>query len=181
VPVQFFTRENFVIAGLMAIGEATTDAQGIAEFQYIPRRAELTELVARYGATEASATTIVTETDEPFYRVEAGIRLPSAGPEVFIGPPSATQPTEGQAPTSALRLPGGLLSWLLLFVAGLVLIWGTYFVVMRQVLQIPLDRGVREPGLRLGPRMALVIITLMGILMVLMIITGPYSQFHLSP
>ncbi len=58
--------------------------------------------------------------------VEAGIRLPSGGPKVFIGPHSATEPT-----TSALRLPGVLFSWLWLFVIVLALIWGTYFTVMR--------------------------------------------------
>lgn len=181
VPVQFFTRENFVTTGLMAIGEATTDTQGVAEFEYIPRRAELTELVARYGAAEASTTAIVTEADKPFYHVNTGIELPTLGPKVFIGPPTATEPTEGQAPTSALRLPGGLLSWLLLLVGGLVLIWATYFKVMYQVLRIPVQPHTKGLNLRLVPLISLAVVFALGTLIVLMVITGPYTHFHMTP
>lgn len=180
VPVRFFTKENFSVTALMAIGDATTDGQGVAVFEYVPRRAGSTELVARYGAIEASAIALVTEADKPFYRVEVGIRLPAAGPKVFIGPRTATEPTEGQAPTTALWLPGGLLSWLWLFVIALVLIWGTYFSVMRQVLRIP-PRAAGGLNLRLVPQISLAIVALLGILMALMVITGPYSQFHLPP
>jgi len=181
VPVRFYSRENFVTTGLMAIGDATTDDQGVAGFEYIPRRAERTELVARYGTTEASATIIVTEADKPFYHVNVGIRLPALEPEVFIGPPSASEPTEGQAPTSALRLPGGLLSWLLLFVGALALIWGTYFKVMYHVLRIPAQPLTGGPNLRLVPLVGLAIVVALGILMVIMVITGPYSHFHVTP
>lgn len=181
VTVAFFTSENFFTTGLMSIGDATTDDQGVAIFTFVPRRAGSTRLVARYGGSEASATALVTETDKVLYRTEAGIRLPTAGPEILIGPRTATEPTEGQAPTSALRLPGGLLSWLWLFVMALALIWGTYFRVMYQVLRIPAYRRSGGLNLRLVPQIGLLIIALIGILMVLMVITGPYSHFHLSP
>jgi len=179
--VHFSTREHFFATNLMAIGEATTDEQGIARFEYIPQRAESTELVASYGDVQSSTTAIVTETDKRFYQAEAGLRLPSAGPRVFIGPRTATEPTIGQAPSSALRLPGGLFSWLWLLVMVLLLIWGVYFRVMYHVLHIPNPLGIEGQNLRLVPRISLVIIVVLGILMVLMIITGPYSHFHLEP
>lgn len=179
--VFFSTRENFFATGLMKIGQAATDDQGIARFEYIPQRAESTELVASYGDVQSSTTAIVTETDKQFYQTEAGLRLPSAGPRVFIGPLTATEPTVGQAPSSALRLPGGLFSWLWLLVMALLLIWSVYFRVMSQVLHIPASTGTEGQNLRLVPRISLIIIVVLGILMVLMIITGPYSHFHLQP
>jgi mono/diheme cytochrome c family protein len=179
--VFFSTRENFFATGLMVIGQATTDDRGIARFEYIPQRAESTELIASYGDVQSSTTAIVTETDMQFYQSEAGLRLPSAGPKVFIGPQTATEPTVGQAPSSAVRLPGGLFSWLWLLVFALLLIWSVYFRVMYQVLHIPASPGIEGQNLRLVPRISLIIIVVLCLLMVLMIITGPYSHFHLQP
>jgi hypothetical protein len=166
----------------MLIGQETTDDQGIARFEYIPRRAESTELVASYGDKQASAFTIVTEVDKIFYQTEAGIRLPSAGPRVFIGPASATESPVGHAPTSALRLPGGLFSWLWLLAFALVLIYSVYFRVMYQVLRIPPSQvGIEGQNVRLVPRISLILIIALAVLTILMIITGPYSYFHLQP
>jgi hypothetical protein len=111
-----------------------------------------------------------------------GIKLPAFGPEIFIGPSSAHElDAQGEAPTSALRLPGGMLSWLLLLVLGVILIWGAYFGVMYQVFRISVVAAVRDTNIRLVPLISLAAITVLGILLVLKLITGPYSHFHLLP
>jgi len=179
--VTFATREDFFATALMTVGDALTDDQGIATFTYVPRRAGTTELVASYGPLQASTGTIVTEADVEFYQAEAGIRLPSGGPPVFIGPGSATESPVGHAPTSALRLPGGLFSWLWLFVLGLVLIYSVYFRVMYQVLRIPAAGRAVAHSPRLVPQAGLFLIVAMALLTILMILTGPYSHFHLVP
>ncbi len=180
-PVTFSTREDFFAKALMIVGQATTDNQGVAMFTYVPRRPGVTMLVASYGTLQASATTIVTETDVEFYQASAGIRLPSAGPPVFAGPDSATHYEVGHAPTPALRLPGGLFSWLWLFVFAVVLIYATYFRVMLQVLRIPVAGRTGSDEAKLVPRFALFLVFALALFVTLMIITGPYSHFHLAP
>ncbi len=68
-----------------------------------------------------------------------------------------------------------------LFVIALALVWGTYFSVMYQVFRITAPRSLEEQSLRLVPRLSLIVVVLLGILMVLMVITGPYSHFHVPP
>jgi hypothetical protein len=178
--VKFLTRADFFVTGLMEIEEALTTDEGIAVFEYTPKQTGDIEVVARYKTIEATATLTVAEADETIYQPEAGIHLPSPGEEVFIGPESARELGEmGKAPMSALRLPGGILSWLLI-VAGIVaLIWVTYFRAMYQVLRIPIVREIRGANTRLIPLAGLAIIVALGILLVLMLLTGPYSHFHL--
>lgn len=104
--VQFFTRERFVTTALMLIGDAITDAQGVAVFQYFPRRAEATEIVVRYGASEASTRSLVTEADQPFYHTEVGIRLPSWAegvPRAALGHRAARGSCPHQRPVPAGR------------------------------------------------------------------------------
>ncbi len=183
--VKFFIRVDFFSNGLMEIGETVTNDQGAAKFEYTPRQTGDTQIIARYGDDGLSTietTTIVnlTESDEPFYQAEAGIRLPAPGTEVLIGPESALELGEGgKAPASAFRLPGGILSWLLLLVVTVMLIWFTYFRVMYQALRIPIVSEIRDIDTRLVPLVGLAIVVVLSILLVLMLITGPYSHFHL--
>ncbi len=178
--VEFFIRVDFFTSGLMEIGEALTNDQGVAVFDYTPRQTGNIEVVARYEATETAATLTVAETDEPFYQPEAGIRLPAPGQEVFIGPQSVLELGEGgRAPTSAFRLPGGILSWLLVVVIAVMMIWFTYFRVMYQLFRIPLVKEIGDTDTRLIPLIGMAVVVALGMLLVLMLITGPYSHFHL--
>lgn len=178
--VKFFLTENFFAQGLMEIGEAVTNEQGIATIKYIPRRAGDTSVTARYQAAETATEFRINEAGKTFYKTEVGMRFPSPGPEVFIGPPSAHElDSLGFAPQSALRLPGGLLSWLWLYIGVIILVWATYFVAMYQTLRIALVRADRTGNNSLLPLVALAVILGLGLLMVLMIITGPVSHFHL--
>ncbi len=179
--VQFFIRVDFFTDGLMEIGDALTNDQGVAVFEFIPRQAGDTQIVARYEAIETAAALTLTETDEPFYQSEAGIRLPAPGEPVFIGPASALElGEESRAPTSAFYLPGGILSWLLLVVATVMLIWFTYFRVMYQVFRIPIVGEIGDTNTRAVPLAGLTIVLIFGIVLVLMLVTGPYSHLHLA-
>jgi len=82
---------------------------------------------------------------------------------------------------TALRLPGGTLSWLWLFVAVLMLVWGTYIFVMYQVLRISTVKGISTSNSRVVPLVWIAVLIGLGILMVLMVITGPFSHFNLLP
>lgn len=182
--VEFFLATDFFAKGLMKIGDATTNEQGVATIQYAPRIDGESNLVVRYAGSETVAIFSVTATGEVLYQTEVGIPVPALGPEIFIGPASSREIGEmGSAPTSALRFPAGILSWFLLPVAILILVWGTYGVTMRQVLLIS---TAKEPGMtgktktvRTVPVIWLGVIIALGIMTILMVITGPFSHFHL--
>ncbi|MBM2825593.1 MAG: Cytochrome c protein [Dehalococcoidales bacterium] len=178
--VKFFVRLDFFVSGLMEVGEATTNQQGLATIEYIPRETGAIEVIARYNTTEDTVSLTVPETNQDFYHTEVGIRLPTLGPELFIGPQSAFVLEMGRAPMTALRLPGGLLSWLWLMIGAVMLIWFTYFRVVYQVFRIPVRSDITETNTRLIPLVGLVFVVIVGIILVLMIITGPNSNLNLS-
>jgi hypothetical protein len=164
----------------MEIGQSTTDGNGTASLAYTPRFSGDTQFVARHGASEAVGTIALGDAGQRFYQPEAGIKLPTAGPKIFIGPDSATHiGPMGQAPTSALYLPGGLTSWLLLVVAAIAMVWFSYFRVIRQIAGIPIKGDIRDTDTRLVPRLALVYVVTLGILLALKLVIGPYSHFNL--
>lgn len=178
--VKFFIKVDFFTSGLMEIGEATTNDEGIAVLEYTPQQAGELDIVASYESVETTAMLTVAESAERFYHPEAGIPLPAMGKEVLIGPKSAlTLEGEGNAPITAFRLPGGIFSWLTLFVATVMLIWVTYFRVIYQVLRIPIVNEIRDTDTRIIPLAGLAIVLFLGTLLVLMILTGPYSHFNL--
>ena len=178
--VQFFVRVDFFATDEVAIGEAKTDDEGRAVIEYSPRLSGDLEIVARYETVETVTALYSAATGEPFYETEVGLHLPAPGPEIFIGPPSALSVNEnGNAPTSAFRLPGGVVSWLLILVGSVAAIWATYFYVMYQVFVIPVRREIRDTNTRLIPLMGMAAILGVAVILVTMLLTGPYSQFHL--
>lgn len=178
--VQFFVRVDFFATDDVEIGEAKTDGQGRAVIEYSPRLSGDLEIVARYETVETVTALYAAATGEPFYETEVGLHLPAPGPEIFIGPPSALNLDEyGNAPTSAFRLPGGVVSWLLILVGGVVLIWATYLFVMYQVFVIPVRREIKDTNTRLIPLIGMAAILGVAVILVAMLLTGPYSQFHL--
>ncbi len=183
--VKFFFQMDFFASILMEIGEDVTDEQGEAVLEYTPRQTGDIQVIAHYerdGLSPIEATTMLTlaEADEPFYQVKAGLQSFGAlGEEVFIGPESALELVDGAAPASAFRLPGGILSWLLLLVATVALIWFTYFRVMYQVFSIPIVSEMRDTNTRLVPMIGMTIVVALGFLLLMMLLTGPYSHVHL--
>ncbi len=182
--ITFFIRVDFFASDLIKIGESVTDGEGVAVLVYTPKLTGDVQIIALHqedGQESHETTTIVNlmESAETLYQAEAGIRLPAPGNPVFIGPESALEPREGQAPTSAFYLPGGIVSWLLLPVVTVMLIWFTYFLVMYQVFRIPIVGEIGDTATRLVPIVGLVIVVVLGILLVVMLITGPYSHSHL--
>ncbi len=71
-----------------------------------------------------------------------------------------------------------MVSWVLLLVAAVGLSWGTYLRVMYLVLRIP-SSSAGTAQTRLLPMVGLVGLAAMGILLMLMLLTGPQSNFHL--
>lgn len=181
--VKFLLEEDFFARGLVEIGEATTNAQGMAALDYTPRRPGEPQVVAWFGQLQTQSRITITDSGEVFYHTEAGVKLPSLGPEIFIGPDSAHELGEmGNAPTTALRLPGGALSWLWLFALVLIVVYGAYIVTMYEVLRISTGKGAApKENASLVPRLAILALLGLGVLVVVMVITGPYSHFHLSP
>jgi len=178
--VRFFVAVDFFAAGQMEIGESVTGANGEAVLRYIPRVSGDRQFLVRHGSAEAVAAVNLEDTGALFYQSEAGLKLPSAGPVKFVGPDSATGiDTMGQAPTSAFYLPGGLTSWLLLVVAAIAMVWFSYFRVIRQIAGIPGRQDNRDIDTRLLPRLALAYVVILGILLALKIVIGPYTHFHL--
>ncbi len=177
-PVKFYISADFFASGLMEVGEAVTNDRGVAVLNYTPKLSGDVQVEARYDDIEATTALILIETDKTFYQAEAGIRLPAPGKEVVIGPESAVNPTSG-SPVSALRLPGGILSWLLLFAVTLIVLWFTYFRAVYQVFRIPIRGEIKDTDTRLVPSIGLAIIVALGILLVLILVTGPYSNPHL--
>jgi mono/diheme cytochrome c family protein len=177
IPVRFFIGVDFFTSDLIEVAEAVTNGQGIAVSEYIPRQTGEIQVVARYEAIETTATVSLKEVAEPFYQAEAGLPDASSLPEIFIGPKSAFEPEqEGNAPTSGLRVPGGLPSLLLLaYVFAVILVWSLYFRVWYQMFRIPVVRGTD----RLLPTIGLVTVVALATLLVFILITGPYSHPHL--
>jgi hypothetical protein len=182
--VKYLFAEEFFARGQMVIGEAITNEQGVAAFNYTPTRAGETTLTAQYETIEKGNALSIMDSGEIFYQAETGIKMPSPGPEVFLGPESAHELGQmGEAPNSALRLPGGVLSWLWLFIGVLVLVWGVYFIIMYQVLRISGAGRVSSfdqrgtANTRLLPLLGLIAIFWLGLLMVLMVIDPfPFSR-----
>ncbi|MBI4283665.1 MAG: c-type cytochrome [Chloroflexi bacterium] len=178
--IKFYIMVDFFASGPMEIGEAVTNDQGVAVLEYAPRETGDVAVVARNEGIEATSTLNLSEAARPFYQAEAGLRLPAPGIGLFIGPQAALQVGEmGKAPTSALYLPGGMPSWLLFLVVTIGLIWFTYFRVIYQIFRIPIANEIRDIDTRLVPLIGMTIVVLVGSLLVTMLLTGPYSHFHL--
>ena len=176
--VKFLVKVEFFTSGLMEIGEAATDDQGMAMLEYTPRLIGDIQIIARYEATETTTTLTLTGTfDEHFYYPQVGIQFPAPGEEVFIGPESHLELGEGgEAPPTVLRLPSGILSWLAPLLFTVMTIWIVYFYVIYQVFRIPIVGEIRDTNTRLVALVGMTVVLALGIMLVLMLVTGPYSH-----
>jgi mono/diheme cytochrome c family protein len=179
--ITFFISATFFMEGWMEIGETVTNAEGEYHAELTTRLSGDHELIARYGKVEAVDSFTLAAADHAFYMPEAGLHLPAPGDEVFLGPASAITPSEiGEAPTTGFRLPGGVLSWVLLLVGAVAISWGTYMRVMYQIFRIP-GRGAEGRDARVLPMIGLAALGFIGLVLVAMLVTGPQSNFHLVP
>ncbi len=179
VPVKFFINVDFFTIGLMEIGEVVTNGQGTAVLEYTPRQSGDIEVVARYGAIETATILTLAEGDEHFYHPE--VDLPTFGVGVhFGGSESPFEPgEEGAAPGLSLRIPGGLTAWILTaYVLTVILVWSLYSRVMYQVFRIPIVSEIRDTNTRLVPLIGMAMMGVFVSLLVLMLITGPYTHLH---
>ncbi len=179
--VKFFIRVDFFTSGLIEIGDALTDDQGVAILEYTPRQTGEIEVIARHEAIETTAKVTLAGTfDEHYYHTQVGIQLPTVGEEVSIGPESHLELGEGgEAPPTVFRLPSGVLFWLAPLLWTAMAIWVVYFYVIYQVFRIPIVREIGETDTRRVPLVGLVIVTALGILLLLMLVTSPLSNPHL--
>ena len=180
--VAFFISADFFMEAWMEIGETVTDSAGNYSTELTTRLSGDREIAARYGQVEAVAPLSLAAPDHVFYFPEAGLHLPAPGDEVFLGPASATVPSSiGEAPTTGFRLPGGILSWIFLLVGAVALSWGTYIRVMYHIFRIPDGGSAEARQARLLPMAAIAGLAVLGAVLVLMLVTGPQSNFHLVP
>ncbi len=179
-PIKFFTKASFFSQGLMEIGDAVTNKDGTATLETALRQSGEVQVAARYESVEAVTTLALSGVDKPFYQTSIGIRMPSIGSELIVGPViTEGLGSMGRAPNSILRIPGGTLSWLLLLVLAVLAIWSTYFFVIYQVLHISSYGPTKSSNVRMLPYTLLVAVVVIGVFLALKLLTGPYSQFHL--
>jgi hypothetical protein len=174
--VDFAMKADFLgTSGVLDLGQAKTDNQGIAVLDYTPRISGQTELITSYGDSQTSTPITIANSSSNLYQATSGIHLPTVGSEVFVG--TQTDGNNG-APPIVLRLPGGTSSWLLLFVAVIMLVWSTYFRAFYQVFQVSAASKMGTSA-RVVPMLAMAGIIVVGSLLVLKIITGPFTHIEL--
>ncbi|MBI2868343.1 MAG: c-type cytochrome [Chloroflexi bacterium] len=177
--IRYYLKKEFFATGWLGIGALETDKQGMATLTYTPR--ENGDIQVRVTSGDLQTETAYTlKAAAGTYQAEAGIRLPTLGPELAMGGTrSALDAVDMSAPAGGIRLPGGTLSWLLFFVGTVLLIWGTYFRVIRQVLGIAGEARVEKSAARLIPVGGMIFVFILGIILAFMILNGPYTHLNL--
>lgn len=205
--VQLLEDTQFFTQGQMVLDESTTDSHGVATFAYDPRQPGTVKLTARYTSdgvkpiSEATADINVTKTGN-LYIVQAGIKMPAPGPQLAL-PLSGSQTYQVSVggPGKVLRLPGGSMSWLMLFVLVLGSVWTTYFFVLYQTFRISreppqpdhLGQGLFRTavGIKVGklgrrfdslvPTLAMVAIVMIAVTLITVILSGPSTHLSMLP
>lgn len=192
--VEFFLKLDFFVNGMAQIGEAETDEQGVARVSYGPRQSGDIAVLARHRAGggavfEAAGTIEVTDESGPFYLPSAGLHadLPLPGLVFPAGVIDAPDPL-GTAPRTVLRIPSGMpLLAFAAYLSAVLLVWSFYIRVMYNVWRISGGVQPRSPGsgavsvnVRLLPTFLLGFVTVVITVLVLILITGPYSHPHLG-
>lgn len=178
--VKFYVNEDFFGKGQMLLGDATTGKDGVARLDTTLVTEGEVKLVAEFLTLKAETGLNVAPANHPYYQTEIGLKLPTIGSNVFArGVVSEGLGDVANAPGSTLQMPGGVLSWLLLPIGGVLAIWLTYFLVMREVLHITPRGKTAEHHSRALPYALMVAVAVIGLALAVKIATGPYSQFHL--
>lgn len=91
--ITFYNPASFLSgsSGLMRVGDAVTNQQGIAILEYIPRRNGESQIIAEYkgdpqhAASNDTVTLNVTGSGEGHYEAEAGLKVPGLNKWVLVG------------------------------------------------------------------------------------------------
>jgi mono/diheme cytochrome c family protein len=177
--VSFLVEAQLFTSGLIDIGSATTNDSGVASLQYTPRSSGLLAAVARYGANEGRGSVTVSGESSGSHGTEVGIHLPQLGKGIIYPASVLTLRPGDQAPLPAFRLPGGFLSWMLILVAIVFMIWFTYFRVWYQVFRIPVVGDRAEVNTKLLPTLAMAAVTFIGVGLILKLLISPYTHLHI--
>ncbi|MBI2861082.1 MAG: c-type cytochrome [Chloroflexi bacterium] len=180
--VAFYVEKDFFGSGFAEVGRAVTGDSGQATLFYTPRQAGELNVLSRYNGLESPGAKTLVQDAAAHYEVEVGLHLPAPGKEVVIGPESAIRPKDASSPMTAFRLPGGIVSWLWLFLITVAMVWLTYFRAVYQMFRIPGSGKGEEANTRLIPMVAFLFIAAMGTMLVLVVIgTGPFTHSHVLP
>jgi mono/diheme cytochrome c family protein len=181
--VQFFTNAP----ALATIGQAVTDENGTAEITYTPKTTGFIPVVAQYtpdGDKPIQVTSTVELTAQyPLYESEVGIPYKGFPPDIVLFPKSVwDNRAPGIAPVTVFRIPGGLpFIPFVAYLAVIILVWSLYVNVMYQVFRIVPKDKVKGLDLRLLPMAGMAVLGGAGLLMVLILVTGPYSGHVIMP
>lgn len=188
-PVTFYFRVQYYTnaPALAIVGQAVTDENGTAEITYTPKTTGFIPVIARYtpeGEKPIDATsTIVLTAEHELYETEVGIEYKGFPPDIVLFPKSAWETREpGIAPVTVFRIPGGLpFIPFVAYLAVIILCWSLYVTVMYQILRIVPNTKVKGLDLRLLPMAGIAVLAGAGLLMVVILVTGPYSGHVIMP
>lgn len=179
IPVTFFLNVDLFTTGLEEIGQSVTDDQGVAVLQYTPHQDGQLAVVAQYGTNEARANVNVAAGVVTTYQSDAGLHFPQVGSGIIYPSSVLNLGDPPSAPMPALRLPGGIFSWLFILAGVVAMIWFTYFRVVYQVFLIPIKSEIHGINTRLIPTIGLALVTFIGVGLVLKLLISPYSHLHI--
>ena len=154
---------------------------------YTPKTTGIIPVIARYtpeGEKPVEVTSTLELTAEgPLYEPEVGLEYQGFPPEIVLFPSTVWEGrAEGIAPVNVVRIPGGLpFIPFFLYLAVVCLVWGLYVTVMYQVYRIVPNIKGRGLNLKLLPIAGMLILGGAGLVMVLILITGPYSGHVIMP
>src|ERR1035437_557522 len=78
--VDFAMKADFLgTSGVLDLGQAKTDNQGIAVLDYTPRISGQTELITSYGDSQTSTPITIANSSSNLYQATSGIHLPTVG------------------------------------------------------------------------------------------------------
>ncbi len=150
--VSFFVKTDFFISGLVEIGESRTDEQGFARIDYIPNQPGDLQLVASYKASSnskpvvAERMVIISGMTEPTYQTDYSIEFPNS-----------------------------FLLWMIAFTVIVIGVWGTFILVLSQVIHI--SRG--SSTMKFSIILVVIVAALCGMLVYLITTQEPQFNFGL--
>jgi hypothetical protein len=149
--VEFFVKTDFFINGLVEIGEAVTDKEGLAKLDYIPNQPGELEIVASYKASSnlqpvvAESMVIVSGKTKSFYQTVIGIQFPNS----FI-------------------------LWMVAITIIIIGVWGTFLFIIYKVLVVHISGRTGAKGISI---IFMVVVSILFIVILLVLLT-PEAQYN---
>ncbi|MFC2159661.1 hypothetical protein ACFLQS_02975 [Actinomycetota bacterium] len=151
VRVEFFVKTDFFINGLVEIGEAVTDKEGIAKLDYIPNQPGDLQIVASYKASAdskpivAESKVIVSGKTKSFYQTVIGIQFPNS-----------------------------FTVWMVSIVIIIIGVWGTFLFIIYKVLVVHISRGTGARGVSI---IFMIVVSILFIVILWVLLT-PEAQYN---